>query len=112
MIIPHHFLTENEFDAQFPLIANHLNPHAGWTGDNGRGCLFETFGAEFDFVRQQDPRCVWTLLDTDEGALVLASGCHFVNRLGYLVSTVPVPDEVSLEVLIDQPTDEERTFSL
>lgn len=108
MTRPFQHQTEDEFDARFPLVANSLRPHAGWTGDDDRGCLFETFGAEFDFVRQQDPRCVWTLLDTDEGALVLASGLHFVNRLGYLVSTVPVPDNTTLEVDIEQPTDKER----
>ncbi len=110
MTRPQHSLTEDEFEAQFPLVANPLNPHAGWTGDDGRGCLFETCGTEFDFVRQQNPCCVWTLLDTDEGVLVLASGFHFVNRLGYLVSTVPVSDEVSLEVLLEQPTHEERNL--
>jgi hypothetical protein len=26
----------------------------------------------------------------DDGLLCLASGYHFVNRLGYLISTVPV----------------------
>ena len=41
-------------------------------------------------MRGQDPDCIWTLMTDDDGLLCLASGYHFVNRLGYLISTVPV----------------------
>ncbi len=85
-------LTEAEFDARFPLVTNHLNPHASWTFDGSRGCLFETFGEELAFVQQQHPQNIWTLVDGEDGDLYLISGCHFVNRIGYLVSTVPVPE--------------------
>ncbi len=39
-------LTEDEFDEQFPLVTNHLDPHASWAFDDGRGCLFGTYGEE------------------------------------------------------------------
>jgi hypothetical protein len=35
-------ITEDEFDACYPLQRNHLNPHASWGFDDGAGCLFET----------------------------------------------------------------------
>ena len=98
-------LSEDEFDEQFPLLVNHLNPNASWTIGDQNGCLFETYGEEFAFVQRQPPHLVWTLLDTDTG-LVLASGLHFVNRVGYLVSTLPVPENTSIEVRLDMPLDE------
>lgn len=96
-------LSEDAFDALFPLIRNHLDPNATWSFDDGGGCLFEVRGAEFDFIRSRDPRCVWTLIDGDDGLHYLVSGCHFVNRVGYLVSTVPLPEGVEAQVRLDQP---------
>jgi hypothetical protein len=93
-------LTEDEFCEQYPVLPNHLNPDAAWSYGNG-GCLFETFGEEWEFVKQQDPATVWTLVeDGDDGECIL-SGCHWVNRLGYFISTVPVPEGVDVEVRID-----------
>lgn len=93
-------LTEDEFDSQFPLIENHLNPHATWAFGDGRGCLFETYGEEFDFVRRQDPARIWTIIDGDDGDWHIVSGLHFVNRVGYLVSRKPIPQGVAFEVHI------------
>jgi hypothetical protein len=93
-------LSEDDFDALYPLVTNHLNPSACWALGEGRGCLFETYGAELEFVRQQDPRTIWTLVDGDDGDLYLTSGYHLVNRIGYLISTMPVPEGVEIEVRI------------
>src|SRR5580658_9909359 len=99
-------LSENAFDTTYPLVLNHINPNAGWGNDEGSGCLFETYGSELDFVRRQDPRTIWTLLDGDDGDLYLVSGYHLVNRIGYLVSTVPVPCEVSIQIHIQMQAEE------
>jgi hypothetical protein len=56
-------ISEDEFDTQFPLLTNHLNLHASWAVGDGRGCLFETYGEELEFVQQQDPCTVWTPVD-------------------------------------------------
>lgn len=103
-------LSEEEFDARYPLLINHLNPSASWAFGDGPGCLFETYGEELEFVQRQDPRTVWTLVDGDDGDQYLVSGLHFVNRIGYLVSTVPVPDDTDIEVHIpmESPDDEEE----
>jgi hypothetical protein len=96
-------LTEDEFDARFPLLRNHLNPNATW-GFDGAGCLFETYGAELEFVRQQDERFVWTFLEGDGhhgDTQYVVSGYHFVNRIGYLISTVPVPVGQCMEVALN-----------
>ena len=98
-------ITEDEFDATYPLRTNHLRPDASWDYGDG-GCLFETCGEELAFVRSQDPRTVWTLVDGDDGDQYLVSGCHFVNRIGYLVSTIPVPEGTDIQVHIPMESDE------
>jgi len=101
-------LTEDEFDDRYPLRTNHLNANASWTYGDGPGCLFETFGEEFAFVKQQDPRTVWTLVDGCENDdQYLISGLHFVNRIGYLVSTNPVAKGVAIEVHLPISHDED-----
>ena len=93
-------LTECEFDSEYPLIVNHLNPSAGWAFDDQGGCLFDTYGPEFEFVRQQDPQQVWTLVDTDNGHMAVISGLHYVNRIGYLISQIPLPRDEEVTVHI------------
>lgn len=92
-------LIESQFEERFPLRRNHLNP-SGWTID-GVGYLFETYGEDLAFVRRQHPQYVWTLREDDGGSLVLLSGFHIVNRVGYLVSTAPTPEGTNYLVRID-----------
>lgn len=96
-------MTEDDFDARYPLRPNHLNPNAGWSDGGDRGCLFETHGAELAFVRHQPPGTIWTLVDGDHGDLFLISGCHVVNRVGYLIGTAAVPDGTEVRVRIEVP---------
>ena len=100
-------LTEDEFDEQFPLITNHLNPNASWAFGDGPGCLFEPYGEELELIRHQDPTRVWTFVDGDDGDQYVISRPHFVNRIGYLVSREPIPDNTSIEVHIPMDSDDE-----
>lgn len=100
-------ITEDEFDATYPLRPNHLNPNATWATDDGPGCLFETYGAELDFVQSQDESTVWTLVDGDDGDQYLVSGYHYVNRIGYLISTIPVENGVTIECRIPMNSETE-----
>ncbi len=100
-------LTEDEFDTKYPLVRNHIDPNASWSDNEGPGCLFETYGEEVEFVRQQDPLTIWTVIDGDDDDMYITSGYHFVNRLGYLISTVPVPPDVDIEVRIPRSDDSE-----
>ena len=99
-------MTEDEFDKQYPLITNHINPNASWAFGDGPGCLFETYGEELDFVRNQDPQTIWTFVDGDDGDQYVMSGYHLVNRIGYLISTIPFPEDADIEVLILHDSDE------
>ncbi len=102
-------MTEDEFDATYPLLTNHLNPHASWGFSGEGGCLFETYGEELDFVRSQPPETVWTLVDGDDGDQYVISGYHLVNRIGYLVSAVPVPAGIDIPVNLPMDADSDET---
>jgi len=54
--------------------------------------MFETYGVEVEYVRNYDPRYIWTNIQGDESDLLVA-GYHYVNRLGYYLSEVPWEDE-------------------
>lgn len=102
-------LTEDEFDDCYSLVPNHINPSAGWAIGESGGCLFETDGEEFEFIRRQDPLNVWTLVDGDDGDMYVISGLHFVNRVGYLLSTIPVPEDTTIQVHLPMSHDEVET---
>jgi hypothetical protein len=54
------------------------------------GLGLETFGEDFETVRRQDPRFVWTVVDGDSGSdQWIVPGVHFVNRVCYLVTELP-----------------------
>jgi hypothetical protein len=94
-------ISEDDFNATYPLIRNHIDRRACWTVGEGGGCMFETFGDEMEFVSRQDPQTIWTLVDGGDGNECLLSGYHWVNRLGYLISSVPFPCGVCIEVTLD-----------
>lgn len=94
------FISEEQFAKRYPLLPNHLNPAAPWALEDGCGRLFEPHGDEFDFVRRCNSRQVWTLVDADDGTMQIRSGLRLVNRLGYFVSTVAVPQNDDVLVFL------------
>jgi hypothetical protein len=71
---------------------------------------FETYGEELDFVRAQDPRCIWTLVDGDDGNLYIVDGYHLVNRINYFITEVPFEDnflEVPYYIYDEEDEDED-----
>jgi hypothetical protein len=97
-------LTEPEFEQRYKLVPNHLNPNASWRYGDVPGHLFETYGEELAFVRRQNPRTVWTLVEEDD-AQYLQSGFHLVNRLGYLISRTAVPEDTEIQVRLLSPSE-------
>ena len=68
-------------------VQNHINKTSsicGW--------MYETFGEEYEFVRQMvtaKPRHVWTVIDGEGSKLYAVAGWHYVNRLGYIITELP-----------------------
>jgi hypothetical protein len=56
------------------------------------GYAFEISGEELEFVKKQNPKTIWTVLDCD-GKIILQAGYHFVNRLNYLITEKKWTDE-------------------
>lgn len=102
----HQTISESEFLERFRPIKNHLIPDAPFDG-----CMFETFGAEFEHIRAQDPAHIWTVIDCD-GTLAIESGCHLVNRLGYLVASRPRLGEDTYSVEDDADEHEDKTVAV
>jgi len=73
-----------------------VNPHE----DNGYdGRLWETYGPQVDYVRAQPNNLVWSLVDGEDGPVVI-TGFHHVNAIGYFVSKTPWTEE--REITLDQ----------
>jgi hypothetical protein len=103
-------MSEDEFLDRFPMVTNPLDDNASGSSGEVGGCLFETFGEDREFVRRQDPRTVWTIVDGDDDDRFILSGFHRVNRIGYLVSTVPLPEGPDIQVRMPNgPADEPDT---
>ncbi len=79
------------------------------------GLMYETFGAEVDYVReiaQKYPNRIATVLDCN-GGTYLGRGYSHVDRIGYLVATADLPEFESLEIVapeIDEETQDEVEF--
>jgi hypothetical protein len=57
------------------------------------GVMYETFGEELDYIREQPNKRVWTIIDAGGRDLALIAGRHFVNRFGYIVTKEEWEDE-------------------
>ena len=77
-------------------IINHFDDNASF--DNGYGgIMFETYGAEEQFVREMaiaNPLRVWTYVDGNGGTFIV-NGMQFVNRIGYFITELPADDACS-----------------
>lgn len=96
----HRTIDEAEFFTRFTPKPNHLDKHATFDSGEG-GCLFAATGKELKYVLAQNPRCIWTLVDGDDGQILLISGLHLVNRLGYLVTREPADADSDYTVILD-----------
>lgn len=61
---------------------NPIDPNSAFDG-----CMFETYGKEVAFVKEQPENTVWTLIDEEE--MYLVPGFRLVNRIGYFICDVP-----------------------
>ncbi len=84
----------DKFEEQFRPIKNHFSK----TSDD---VMFETYGQEVEFVQKQDPRYVWTYVQGDL-SMLLVSGYHYVNRLGYYVTEVPWDEDKDYTVVLSE----------
>lgn len=75
-------------------IENHIDDNAAYDG-----LMFETFGKEVEFVKEQPRNYIWTLVEGERNKMVLMSDWHIVNRIGYFITKEPWTDNL-LEIII------------
>lgn len=89
---------EIDYDQWFDLflpIANFSSSACGPSHSDGDVEFlfgFETYGKDLAHVikvAKDTPNHVWTLVEEDNGSLVLRAGYHVVNRLAYLITENP-----------------------
>ena len=86
-------MTFEEADEQFKFIPNNYDEYASLDG-----LMYETYGDEVEFVKSQDPAKIWMYGDGDDGGTYIWSGWGFVNRIGYLVSQIPFPENTTIQI--------------
>ena len=80
---------------KFKPITNHIDENASFDG-----AMFETYGDEVAFVKEQDGAYIWTYGDGDNGGSYIWNGWHFVNRLGYFITEVPCPPDTTIQIKV------------
>jgi len=57
--------------------------------DPRKGIMFEECGKDFEYLKTLDPLTVWTKIHDGKYAWII-SGLHFVNRVCYFVTEIPL----------------------
>ena len=88
-------ITEEEFDAQFTVVANHID-----TSSSCDGYMFKTSGKELRYIQIvaiSHPNNLWTYVDADDG-IYIVSGYRTINRIGYFITTTPWTEDTQFKV--------------
>jgi hypothetical protein len=94
-------MTMEEWEATYKPITNHIDSNASFQNESGSGIMFETYGDEYNFVNsQEDPACIWTYGDGDDGGSYIWNGYHYINRLGYFITEVPCPPDTEIQIKV------------
>ena len=76
-------------------IKNHIDTNASFNGE-----MFETYGEEVAFVKEQPEEYIWMYGDGDDGGSFIWNGWGFVNRIGYFITEVPCPPNLDIQVKV------------
>ena len=76
-------ILEEEFYDKFTLVVNHIDKDASFDGN-----MFEIFGKEVDFIKDQPNENIWTI-GIKNGDFYIDSGYHLINRIGYFITEEP-----------------------
>jgi hypothetical protein len=89
----------DEWCATYKPIINHIDTNASFDNGDG-GTMFETYGDEVAFVKEQPEDRIWTYGDGDDGGSYVWNGWSFVNRIGYFITEVPCPPDTTIQIRV------------
>ncbi len=75
-------ITFEEFEQEFEPLQNHIDSNASFDG-----YMYETYGAELDYILEQNKDYVWTIVEEDNEFFVIPN-YHLVNRVGYIITNI------------------------
>jgi hypothetical protein len=85
-------ITMDNWEETYKPISNHLDDNASFQDYDGVGIMFETYGAEKEFVKSQPANKIWTCISEDDDIYIVA-GWHVFDRVGYFVTEQEWTDE-------------------
>jgi hypothetical protein len=87
-------ITDDQWDSTYQPLPNTVS------GYNEYDQLFETYGADLDFVRKHSRDRIWTQVDGDDDKIYILNGYHIVNRIGYYITKKPhnVSDLITVRI--------------
>lgn len=62
--------------------------------ENDQVRYYETYGEDLDLIKITNPLNVWTMLDNK----YIVNGKYFINRLVYIITTIPWEQGEEIEV--------------
>jgi hypothetical protein len=94
-------LSYDKWIEAFKPITNTTTPDSAFDGT-----MYETYGADVCEVRiwadgKYRHLRVWSLVENDDGDLVICDGYHHVNRIGYFLTEAPAVAGVQYIVTLD-----------
>lgn len=98
-------ISHNDWLETYKPQKNHLNTNASFDGT-----MYEIYGEEVAYVVEQPHSKVWTVLDCD-GKLVISSGYHRVNRMGYIITEVAYDGTETIEVIDEDDNPNENCLA-
>ncbi len=63
---------------------------------------YETYGADLNYIQSLPESLVWTMLDGDDGQVLLVNGLSFVNRICYYVTEQPHDPDDTIVVAFEE----------
>lgn len=50
---------------------------------------FESYGEEWEFVKKQNPLCIWTVVEWTKTTCRIVGGARISNRIFYYITEIP-----------------------
>ena len=103
-------MTVEDWEDMFKPLPNHIDPNASWQstradGQDENGIMFETYGAEHEFVLSQEPNHIWTYADGSDGTYIV-EGYNYVNRIGYFITRSPWSNNEIYQIQVSKNEEE------